>query len=150
MKTSLVIWFLKNDGVRTSAASAPRSAARMVAAIVAFVDSRPVPTISGRSFGTFARAISTTRSASSSSSCGASPLLPSTTSPVSGVVIHRLMLPASAFSSSVSSLVNGVAIGVKTPANRFELMASIVPIGGTSYRGPRLYRAIGSRVLNDA
>ena len=66
------------------------------------------------------------RSASSSSSCGASPLEPSTTRPVSGVVIHRLTLLASPFSSSLSSLVNGVAMGVKTPVNLLELMAPIV------------------------
>src|SRR5215471_14639114 len=135
MNTSVVICDLKNDGVRTSAASAPNSAARLVAAIVALVDSRPVPTINGRSFRTPARTISTTRSASSSSSCGASPLEPSTTNPVSGVVIQRLTLLASPFSSTVSLLVNGVAMGVKTPANRFELMDLIVQVATLSPRG---------------
>ena len=55
MKILLVIWFLKNDGVRTSAASAPRSAARRIASMVALVDSRPVPAISGRLRHTRAR-----------------------------------------------------------------------------------------------
>src|SRR5688572_11151389 len=119
MNTSAVICALKNDGVRTSTASTPAAAARAFAAIVAFVDSRPVPAISGRSRGTFARTISTTRSASTSSSCGASPLEPRKTRPVSGVCIHRSTLRCSAPSSSVSSVRNGVTIGVKMPANRF-------------------------------
>ena len=77
--------FLKNDGVRTSTASAPRCAARLQAAIVALVDSAPVPAMSGRVAGIADRAAAITRSDSPSSSSTASPLEPSTTSPVSRV-----------------------------------------------------------------
>src|SRR5688572_20813798 len=95
--------------------------------MVAFVDSRPVPAISGRSRGTCVRTISTTRSASTSSSCGASPLEPRKTRPVSGVCIHRSTLRCSAPSSMVSSVRNGVTIGVKMPANRFIPFRIISP-----------------------
>ncbi len=56
-----------------------------------------------------------TRSASSSSSCGASPLDPSTTSPVSGVRIQRATLLPQRPLVKVSSRRNGVTIGVKIP-----------------------------------
>ena len=71
--------------------------------------------------------ISITRSASSSSSCGASPLDPSTTRPVSGVAIHLATLLRSAASSRRSSVVKGVTMGVCTPANGF--MPAIVQVG---------------------
>ena len=92
VKAPVVIWGLKYEGVRTKTASAPRSAARRVAAIAARVDSRPVPTMSSRSRGTQARACAMIASASSSSNNGASPLDPSTTRPVTLVLIQRSML----------------------------------------------------------
>ncbi len=77
---------LKNPGVRTITASAPSAAARLEAESVCRTDSRPVPAMSHFSRGYSARAASTIASDSSSSSDGASPLLPSTTMPASGVV----------------------------------------------------------------
>src|SRR5262249_6020802 len=56
-RTSLVICDLKNDGVLTRTASAPASAARRVAAIVASVDSRAVPTTKVRDDGITRRAV---------------------------------------------------------------------------------------------
>ena len=74
--------------MRTRTASAPRAAARCDAAIVARVDSRPVPTMSTRSRGTESRAAAITCSASSSSTKGASPFEPSATTPPTPAAIH--------------------------------------------------------------
>jgi hypothetical protein len=59
--------------------------------MVARVDSRPTPAISVRSAGTSRRAVSTTRCSSSSRS-GASPLVPSATTPLNPAAIHRRIL----------------------------------------------------------
>ncbi len=77
---------LKNPGVRTITASAPSAAARLQAFTVMRTDSRPVPAISHFSRGYSSRAAAITASDSSSSSEAASPLLPRTTRPASGVV----------------------------------------------------------------
>ena len=63
----------------TSAASAPRPAARFVSRIAAAVDSPPVPAIRSFERGVSARAVSMTRSFSLSERSGNSPVEPSTT-----------------------------------------------------------------------
>ena len=115
MKVEVVSWSVKQDGVRTSTASAPRSAARRDASMALRVDWRPVPAISTRSAGIRSRAAAISRSASSSSTRGASPFVPSTTSPCSPVPIHRSMLSRQAARSISPSSVKGVGIGANTP-----------------------------------
>ena len=83
LKAALAKW-VKKPGVRTSTASAPCSAARLVALIAPCVDSRPVPTMKRFSDGTASRAATIAWSDSKSSISTASPFDPRTTKPCSG------------------------------------------------------------------
>ncbi len=112
-----------------SATSAPIAAAFFVSWMVLWVDSQPQPAIMSLLDGMCFRAVSYTATFSASDRYVISPLEPSTTYPLIGVLFHFSMLPANALRSSSSAASKGVGMGGKMPA--MDTRAFAIPTSST-------------------